>query len=110
MRMSLKAHKALDLILGLILNKGDRPQLEDTGKSFPSDFDPPKEYEICIQKLEADVRTHIRVEQQLKLHIETVHTKLEELERKVKTAENEKLEIHEKKGIEIKQLLGKTRK
>ena len=29
-----------------------------------------EEYEKMIQKLEADVRTHIRTEQQLKLHIE----------------------------------------
>lgn len=56
--------------------------LNDTGKSFPSDYEPPKEYEGLIQKLEADVRTHIRVEQQLKLHIETVHNKLEELEKR----------------------------
>ena len=31
---------------------------------------PPRAYEKQIQKLESDVRTHIRVEQQLKLHIE----------------------------------------
>lgn len=32
----------------------------------------PEEYEKVIQKLEGDVRGHIRVEQQLKLHIESV--------------------------------------
>jgi len=31
-----------------------------------------------IQKLEADVRNHIRTEQQLKLHIEGLETKFEE--------------------------------
>jgi hypothetical protein len=60
--------------------KGDKPKLNISGTSKASDFEPPKEYEKLIQKLEADVRTHIRVEQQLKLHIETVHNKLEELE------------------------------
>ena len=30
----------------------------------------PREYEKQLIKLESDVRTHIRVEQQLKLHIE----------------------------------------
>ncbi len=34
-----------------------------------------------IQKLEADIRNHIRIEQQLKLHIESIQNKLEELER-----------------------------
>lgn len=54
---------------------------------------PPKEYEEIIQGLEADVRKHIRIEQQLKLHIETVEGRLDELE-----AENEKLlmECHAK--------------
>ena len=62
--------------------KDDKPVLDDTSKSILTDYEPPKEYEKVIQKLEADVRNHIRVEQQLKLHIETVHNKLEELEAK----------------------------
>ena len=36
-----------------------------------------------LQKLEGEVRNHIRVEQQLKLHIESVHQKIEELECRV---------------------------
>ena len=64
--------------------------LIETGKSYPSDFEPPKEYEHIIQKLEADIRTHIRVEQQLKLHIETVHSKMEEMESKIREIDNEK--------------------
>lgn len=38
----------------------------------------PEEYEKIIIKLESDVRSHIRVEQQLKLHIESVTQQLEE--------------------------------
>ena len=41
--------------------------------------EPPKDYELIIQKLEAEVRSHIRVEQQLKLHIEGLQSKYEEL-------------------------------
>ena len=108
MRMNLRALKAIDQTLGLISNKGDKPQLNETGKSYPSDFDPPKEYEVWIQKLEADVRTHIRVEQQLKLHIETVHGKMEELERKVKVLDSENKEIKDMKEAEVKQLLGRN--
>ena len=37
-----------------------------------------EEYEQMVQKLEADVRQHIRVEQQLKLHIENMQEKAEE--------------------------------
>lgn len=48
--------------------------------------DPPKVYEELLQGLEADVRKHIRIEQQLKLHIESIEGKLEELEK-----ENSKL-------------------
>ena len=36
------------------------------------------EYEQIIQKLEGDVRNHIRIEQQLKLHIESAESKFEE--------------------------------
>lgn len=40
-----------------------------------------KEYEAMIQKYEGDVRNHIRIEQQLKLHIESIQNKLEDIER-----------------------------
>ncbi len=42
--------------------------------------DPPKDYEKMVQKLEEEVRNHIRVEQQLKLHIESLQFKMEEIE------------------------------
>lgn len=77
-----------------------------SGKSGRSDYEPPKEYEEVIQKLEADIRTHIRVEQQLKLHIETVHNKLEELERRVEEVEREKVDIQRKRDLEMEQVLG----
>ena len=40
------------------------------------------EYESMIQKLEAEVRNHIRVEQQLKLHLDSFQTKIEENEKR----------------------------
>lgn len=39
-----------------------------------------EQFETMLQKLEADVRTHIRIEQQLKLHADATEAKLEELE------------------------------
>mmetsp|Transcript_21574 Transcript_21574/g.33222 ORF Transcript_21574/g.33222 Transcript_21574/m.33222 type:complete len:171 (+) Transcript_21574:42-554(+) len=41
----------------------------------------PRVYEEIIQQLEADIRKHIRIEHQLKLHIESVEDRVEELER-----------------------------
>ena len=38
-------------------------------------------YEEIIQELEGDIRKHIRMEHQLKLHIESVEDRIEELER-----------------------------
>ena len=62
--------------------RDDKPLFSsEAGKSAISDYEPPKEYEKVIQKLEGDIRNHIRVEQQLKLHIETVHNKMEEYEK-----------------------------
>ena len=40
----------------------------------------PEEYEKIIQKLEAEVRNHISVQQQMKLYIESYQSKVEELE------------------------------
>ena len=43
--------------------------------------EPPKDYEMMLQKYEAEVRNHIKIEQQLKLHIECLQDKLEEAEK-----------------------------
>ena len=51
----------------------------------------PRIYEELIQQLEADVRKHIRIEHQLKLHIESVEDRVEELERD--------MEKYEKDGV-----------
>ena len=42
---------------------------------------PPQEYEEAIIKLEGDIRMHIRVEQQMRLHIENLQQKIEDLDR-----------------------------
>ena len=59
---------------------------------------PPKEYEQQLQQYEAEVRNHIKVEQQLKLHIEVLQERIEELEKEREGFE-EKL-AKEKKEIE----------
>ncbi|CAG9311893.1 unnamed protein product [Blepharisma stoltei] len=45
-----------------------------------------EQFEAMLQKLEAEVRNHIRIEHQLKLHIETSQGKVDELEKLKETA------------------------
>lgn len=54
-------------------------------------------YESQLQKYEAEVRNHIKIEQQLKLHIECVQDKLDETEKSVKNFETEKQQFAETK-------------
>lgn len=63
--------------------RGGQDKLNDTGLSstFKSIDLPPKEYEQQLQQYEAEVRNHIKVEQQLKLHIEVLNERIEEFEK-----------------------------
>lgn len=53
----------------------------DFTSTFQSIDFPPKEYEMQLQSSEAEVRNHIKVEQQLKLHIEVLQEKIDDLEK-----------------------------
>lgn len=61
-----------------IIKRNDQTPLSSTTKSLDL---PPKEYEQQLQQYEAEVRNHIKVEQQLKLHIEVIQEKLDDLEK-----------------------------
>jgi hypothetical protein len=56
-----------------------------------------EQFENMLQKLEAEVRNHIRIEHQLKLHIESNQQKIEELER-YKLETDEKIQGFEGKN------------
>ena len=63
---------------------GNQHHLNETGglsSTFKSIDLPPKEYEQQLQQYEAEVRNHIRVQQQLKLHIEVLNERVEEFEK-----------------------------
>lgn len=64
----------------------------------------PKVYEDLIQQLEGDIRKHIRIEQQLKLHIESMENRIEELENENEKIEGEKskLKKHQEQEGEAK--------
>ena len=56
----------------------------------------PNGYEVMIQKLEEEVRNHVRIEQQLKLQIESISFKkdaYEHLKQDFKTKEQEHKEV-----------------
>jgi len=50
-----------------------------------------------MRQLEADIRKHIRIEHQLKLHIEGVEDRVEELERDQEDYEDRLRELHSTK-------------
>eukprot|EP00347_Sterkiella_histriomuscorum_P023839 403333209 len=64
-------------------------QISDT-ESMRSMDEPPKDYEAMLQKYEAEVRNHIKIEQQLKLHIECVQDKLDDSEKAREKMKKEK--------------------
>lgn len=59
-------------------------------------------YESLIQKLEGDVRLHIGIEQQLKLHMESTQQKLEEFEKEEEVHESVKAELENIKEENMK--------
>lgn len=71
-------HGLDNLNSGRISNKLNETGLSSTFKSIDL---PPKEYEQQLQLYEAEVRSHIKVQQQLKLHIEVLNDRIEEFEK-----------------------------
>ena len=55
-----------------------------------------EQFENMLQKLEAEVRSHIRIEHQLQLHIESNQNKIDELEKYKLEAEARMLEVEDK--------------
>ena len=77
--------------------------------SMKSLDEPPKDYEQMLQKYEAEVRNHIKIEQQLKLHIECVQDKLDDSEKSKDKYKKEKKVLEEEGQKELnryKDLLG----
>lgn len=74
--MSMKLEESEDRI-----NEGVKQRMKDLHNKGQYDLSQsPEEYEKILQKLEAEVRNHISVQQQMKLYIESYQSKVEELE------------------------------
>jgi hypothetical protein len=50
---------------------------------------PPIVYEKAIQKLEADIRGHIRLEHEMKIHMDYLESKIEKFEKEREASEKE---------------------
>ena len=66
-----------DLVMDLLAFKREFRSSEKSELARRSE-----QFEGMLQKLESEVRNHIRVEQQLKLHLEAAQSRVEELEKK----------------------------
>ena len=70
--------------------------------SIQTEREPPKDYEEMIQKYEADIWNHIKIEQQMKLHSDSVIDKLEDKEKEVSKLEK-KIKEYEQKLWEVEE-------
>lgn len=78
--LRLDPYQALELIVESIkdLLKVKRNFIQmDEYKSYKAH----EQYQKALQKLESEVRNHIKIEQQMKLHIDSTQAKIEELEK-----------------------------
>ena len=57
-----------------------------------------------LQKYEAEVRNHIKIEQQLKLHIECIQDKLDDIEKNKEKTQNQKKKEDEESVKELAKL------
>ena len=75
---------------------------DNESESAISGDEAPSEYEQMLQKYEAEVRNHIKIEQQLKLHIECVQDKLEDQEKLLKKEVAFKEKVSSESELELK--------
>lgn len=95
-----------DLINDLLAFKKDFRSTEKAELAQRSE-----QFENMLQKLEAEVRNHISIEHQLKLHIESKQNKIEELEKFKLDSETKFKELEEKiRGEGYKGLKGEKEK
>lgn len=67
---------------GGLLESVDPEDIESSSETGKTDRI--NDYDSMLQKYEAEVRNHIKIEQQLKLHIECIQDKLDDTEKQMK--------------------------
>ena len=86
-----------------------REEISSASRVYSGETD--KNYEEIVRELEKEAREHVRIEQQLRLYIETLQNKLEEMEAKNKELDKKIASLEEKlrlSMISIKELKRKT--
>lgn len=68
-----------EALLHMIQNTNKKQQMKEA----------PKEYERIIQKLEADIRGHIRLEHEMKIHMDYLEAKVEKFEKEHRNTDDE---------------------
>lgn len=66
--------------------------------------EPPQDYEEVIQKFEGDIRKHIRIEQQMKIHSDNLQQKLEDKEKEYNKLNDKNKRMKEDHQREMKML------
>ena len=69
--------------------------IKEVDRSTENEVGIVQEYESIIQKLEAEIRNHVRVEQQLKLYIETLQFRNDEMQTKLQQCVEKNKELEE---------------
>jgi len=94
LKMDSSAHTKQSFRQNRVDTEGTTSQLDNSHVTSSSNFtsvngQPPKAYEEMIQKLESDVRSHIRIEQQIKIAMEGLQQKVEDKDREKKQLKSE---------------------
>ena len=58
--------------------------MNNLGNTYKGSVEPPIIYEKIIQKLEADIRGHIKLEHEMKIHMDNLEGKVEKIENEQK--------------------------
>ena len=66
--------------------------------------EPPQDYEEVIQKFEGDIRKHIRIEQQMKLHSESLQQKIEDKDKEITKIQQQLVELKDEHQREKKMM------
>eukprot|EP00831_Metopus_contortus_P071992 TRINITY_DN65739_c0_g1_i1.p1 TRINITY_DN65739_c0_g1~~TRINITY_DN65739_c0_g1_i1.p1 ORF type:complete len:179 (+),score=56.22 TRINITY_DN65739_c0_g1_i1:115-651(+) len=72
----------------ILMNMKEEEKEQHSSRSVDTTRDIPKEYEQALQKLEEEARNHVRIEQQLKLHIESLQFKQDDMEKTLQKAQS----------------------
>ena len=87
---------SIDILINLKVEKKLESE-KNANENNASLEDNQNEYEVLLRKLESDIRTHIKIEHQLKLYSEGLQQRIEDLEKEVNDNEDKYDRLNEVK-------------